>query len=143
MVDGSQIVAEARAWLGTPFLHQGRHRGLGVDCVGLVAGVAKALQLVDYEVTGYARHPDGVMLRAECERVLRRLAPGEPAREGDVLLFRIARDPQHLGIVTAVAEGRPARMIHAYAGGPGRCVEHGLDARWLRRVVAIYRLPGA
>ena len=32
------IVAEARTWLDTPYLHQGRRKGHGVDCLGLVIG---------------------------------------------------------------------------------------------------------
>ena len=35
----TDVVAAAREWLGTPFHHQARLRGVGVDCVGLVIGV--------------------------------------------------------------------------------------------------------
>src|SRR6185437_17129428 len=33
------IVAEARAWIGTPYRHQGSLKGIGCDCLGLVRGV--------------------------------------------------------------------------------------------------------
>jgi hypothetical protein len=53
--------------------------------------------------------------------------------------MRLAREPQHLAIVSAVAEGRPAALIHAYTE-VGKVVEHSLDARWRRRIVRAYRM---
>ena len=35
----AQIVAQARQWIGTPYLHQASLRGCGCDCLGLVRGV--------------------------------------------------------------------------------------------------------
>jgi branched-chain amino acid transport system ATP-binding protein len=52
------LVAEARCWLGTPFRHQGRIRGQGVDCIGLVLEPARALGLTDYRPGAYSRLPD-------------------------------------------------------------------------------------
>ena len=37
------IVAEALAWLGTPYRHQGARKGVGCDCLGLVRGVWRAV----------------------------------------------------------------------------------------------------
>ena len=34
------VVKEARTWIGTPFVHQGRTKGLACDCLGLMIGVA-------------------------------------------------------------------------------------------------------
>ena len=42
-------VAEARAWLDTPFHHQASIKGAGCDCIGLIKGVGVALKLVDYD----------------------------------------------------------------------------------------------
>ena len=36
------IVAEARAWIGTPYRHQASLKGVGCDCLGLVRGVWRA-----------------------------------------------------------------------------------------------------
>ncbi len=38
---GSDVVRTARTWLGTPYHHQGRLKGVGVDCAGLLIGVAQ------------------------------------------------------------------------------------------------------
>jgi hypothetical protein len=37
------IVAETRAWIGTPYRHQASLKGVGCDCLGLVRGVWRAV----------------------------------------------------------------------------------------------------
>ncbi len=142
-VTGQDVVAEARRWLGTPWRHQARLRGVGVDCGGLVVGVGQALGLpVQDHPPGYARLPDGVSLRACVERQCTRIPTLEA---GAVLLMRWGDAPQHVAIVSTLPEG--FGMIHAWAG-IRRVVEHGLTAEWQARIVQgdagplIYRLPG-
>ena len=43
MVLRSDILCEARRWIGTPYRHQGSCRGAGCDCLGLVRGVWRAI----------------------------------------------------------------------------------------------------
>ena len=45
------VVTAAREWIDTPFHHQARLKGVGVDCVGLVIGVARELALVPESVS--------------------------------------------------------------------------------------------
>jgi hypothetical protein len=59
-----QILAAARSWLGTPWRHQGRLKGVAVDCGGLIIGVGKELGLLDFDIRAYGRIPDGQQLRA-------------------------------------------------------------------------------
>ena len=134
-VASDQILAAARSWLGTPWRHQGRLRGVAVDCGGLVIRVGRELGLLDFDTRAYGRIPDGQQLRALCEQHLVP-KPVAHAAPGDVLLMRFTRHPQHLAIVGD--RGDPFSLIHAYADA-GACVEHGTDARWLRRIVAAYR----
>ena len=56
-VTRDQIVSQAREWIGTPYHHQARVRGAGVDCIGLLICVCRELGLVapDFDVNGYAR----------------------------------------------------------------------------------------
>lgn len=128
-----EVLAEARSWIGVPYLHQGRSR-LGVDCVGLLIKVAHGLGMSDYDVAGYARVPSSDFLRAECERLMRRI-PVSQRQPADVLLLRFKRDPQHLAVVT------DRGFLHAYAGA-GRVVETSMPPEWERRIVAAYALPG-
>lgn len=129
------IVTEARRWLDTPFKHQGRQLGVGVDCVGVVFGVAWALGLSDFDYRIYPRMPNtdtmSTLLRAHLVPI-----PKSDAREGDVLHMSIGGRPQHVGLLTG-----PAMLLHAYQG-VGRCVEHRIDDRWWQSVCGAYQFPG-
>lgn len=135
---GAAVVAAARGWLGTPFCHQGRLSGVGVDCVGLVIGVARELGLSDFDVTGYARSPDSDALCRLAHELMQPIPPSA-ARPGDVLLIAIEGRARHLAIRSELA-GDPA-MIHAWAP-QRRVVEHRIDADWAVRIRAAFRLPG-
>lgn len=127
-----QVVLAAREWLGTPWHHQGRVKGVGVDCVGLVIGVARDLGLSAFDVTGYARRPLESDLLNGCHA---HMQPVPLAFPGDAMLFRIDGQAQHLGIITDIG------LLHAYAP-MRRVVEHRLDEAWAARIVAAFRLPG-
>lgn len=139
MVHRDAVVAEARRWLDTPFHHQARLRGVGVDCVGLVIGVAHALGLSDYDTTDYSRAPDPEAMRAKLAAHLDPV-PFRELRCGDVIWFRVVQEPQHLGIVSAL---EPLMMVHAYQRpGVNRVVEQGLDGFWKQRIAACWRYRG-
>lgn len=151
----SPIVACARGWIGTRFHHQGRlkktaaHKG-GVDCMGLLVGVARELDLRGadglplslLDETDYGHYPSPERLREGLSRVLSPIALAEMCA-GDVALFEIDGDARHLAIVTEDTPGGytgQLGMIHAYT--PARyVVEHLLDAWWQARLVAAFRLP--
>lgn len=137
-VTGAAVVAAARLWLGTPFCHQGRRRGVGVDCVGLVIAVAHELGLSDFDITGYARRPDSDLLARLAHELMQPIDPAA-ARPGDVLLIAIEGRAQHLAIRSDLA-GDPA-IIHAHAPRR-RVVEHRIDEDWAQRILAAFRLPG-
>lgn len=127
-----RVVKEARTWIGTPWHHQGRIKGAGVDCVGLIVGTCRALGIAVEDITDYQRYPDGKTLVAELNRQLVQVKRPEP---GDILLFALSRFPQHLAFY-----GGDTQIIHAYLNES--VVETGLSPLWLRRVVAVYKIPG-
>ena len=43
------VVALARAWIGTPYVHQASAKGQGTDCLGLIRGVYRELHGADPE----------------------------------------------------------------------------------------------
>ncbi len=133
------IVTEARSWIGTRFHHQGRLKGVGVDCAGLVVGVAEAVGINVHDYTDYSRYPDGQMLEQVCDEQLTRIALNE-IQPGDVLLMRFETEPQHLAFVGDYEFGGLS-IIHSYIQARG-VVESRLDEVWLNRVYAAYRLPG-
>lgn len=132
-----RIVVAARACLGTPFRHQGRAPGVGLDCAGLavVALQSAGVEVRDYR--GYGRIPnDGRLRRAIDEQPGLESVPVDKAEPGDVLLLRFAGVPAHIGILTA-----PGIMIHAYEQ-IGRVVEHRIDEAWRGQIVAAWSVRG-
>lgn len=155
------IVALARTWLGTPYHHQASERGVGVDCIGLVRGIYRALYGREPEhLPGYSR--DWSEVSGE-ETLLRaagaHLVPIDPAqaRPGDVLVFRYrARHvAKHAGILASAPDGgsrlRPSvgrhdpaaaspTFIHAAEGAP--VAEVPLSPWWQRRIAGAFSYPG-
>lgn len=143
MIQPEDIIAQARTWLGTPYHHQARLKGVGCDCLGLVVGVADELALThkdgsllsSFDQTNYSHQPDGTYLLQMMASVLDEV-PKEDARPGDVAVFDIEGNPQHVAILTEYIEG--LGMIHCYA--PSRkVVEHRLDQKWQNKLVKVFR----
>lgn len=130
-VSVARLINEARAWVGVPFRHQGRSRA-GVDCAGLFVCVAGELGLpVPFDRTDYAWEPDDA-LRQTLETHFQRENARAP---GDILLMNMGGTPRHVALWTGES------IIHAYTP-LGKVVEHRIDDRWARRIVAAYRHPG-
>lgn len=136
------IIREARAWLGTPYLHQASAKGAGCDCLGLVRGVWRALIGVEPQIPGpytpdWAERGGGEQLLQAAQRWLLPV-PVREAGPGDVLLFRMAHDApaKHCAILT---DGDT--LIHAYWG---RAVVESRFANWWRdRLAGAFAFPGA
>ncbi len=143
MTGGERALAEARLWLGTPYLHQASVRGAGTDCLGLLRGVWRALYGAEPEaVPAYTEdwaEPDRreVLAEAAARWLIRK--PLAEAAVGDVLLFRM-RDgavAKHLGLQSTV--GDHPKFLHAYSGHG--VVESPLSQPWQRRIAARFAFP--
>ncbi len=130
------ILNHARQCLGTPFRHQGRMVGFGLDCAGVAIHVARQIGVGHLDVSGYGRTPaDGQLERSlDAQPCLERVALGH-RQAGDLLLMRFASDPQHLAICAGET------IIHAYEH-VGQCCEHRLSSMWAARIVRVYRFRG-
>src|SRR3546814_8670105 len=139
LIPASAIVAEARAWLGVPFRHQGR-AWHGVDCIGLASEVVRSLGCLppDYEYSVYTRTPQRDAMQTELLRL--GAVPGS-VEPGALVVCQWFSDPQHVAIVADGPHG--LTLIHALAD-VGKVVEHRFDAAWQRlaRRGGIYALPG-
>lgn len=140
-VTREDAVAEARAWLGTPFQHQGCLKGVACDCIGLVKGVGLTLGLVDYDpaspqaqaFASYSMMPDSKRMRQGLAMWLLPI-PVADVLPADILFMAWTREPQHVALRTDHG------IIHSYSS-VGKVVEHAFDESWQRRVVAAYRYP--
>ncbi len=143
------VVASARRWVGTPYRHQSRTLGRGVDCVGLIIAVGLDAKVLDWSEgrfepwAGYGRLPNPRRMRAGLEEFLVEIEAAD-ARDGDIPWFawRAGR-PMHVGILsTDDCLGEPRPMVIHATSTIGQVVEHGFAAEWPGRVEAWFRYPG-
>ncbi len=62
------LVSNAVSYIGTPFKHQGRKPGRGLDCAGLIVCAAQAAGWTIKPSKVYGTRPRPIQLRAELER---------------------------------------------------------------------------
>lgn len=137
------IVQEARAWLGTPYVHQYAVKGAGCDCLGLIRGVWRGVIGPEPELppayTMDWSEPQGQELLWAA--ALRHLSPKpvDVAEIGDVVLFRMRAGAvaKHLGVQSRIGVG--PSFVHAYSGHG--VVESPLGGPWERRIVARFEFP--
>ncbi|HRK23559.1 MAG TPA: NlpC/P60 family protein [Beijerinckiaceae bacterium] len=134
------IISAARAWIGTPYLHQASLRGIGCDCLGLLRGVWREVIGSEPETPPpYA--PDWAEAGFDetfAQACRQHLVPVvvNAARPGDVLLFRwrSGLPAKHAAILTAADH-----IIHAHDGAAVAEVPLGL---WRRRIAFAFCFPG-
>lgn len=149
------MAASARSWVGTKFVHQGRLKKSatsagGVDCLGLLIGVAEELQLqladgtkvASLDERTYQRIPDGQLLKEKLSQLLTQIS-SDDVEEGDVVLVSFDGNPQHLGLIVHhqddESDSSHLNIIHAYAQ-VRKVVEHHYDAFWRGKTVAAFRI---
>lgn len=137
-----RIVAEAESYVGTPWKHQGKLRGLGIDCANFVANVINAARTNSPPIVlanDYKPQEDGTVMMAylgsNAEFVLT-----EDRQFGDViaLLEESAghpTEPRHLAFVKAVTP-KTTFIIHVTRHGVR---SHRMDSAWMRRVHSCWR----
>jgi NlpC/P60 family putative phage cell wall peptidase len=142
---GAEIVARARAWIGTPYRHQSSCRGAGTDCLGLLRGLWRETigpepETVPAYTSDWSEPTRSEDLLAAAGRHLDVIA-AEDARSGDVLVLRMREGSvaKHVGILARSDRGDPT-LIHAYSGHG--VVESPLTPSWSRRIAGAYRFPG-
>lgn len=140
-----KVIALAKTWIGVPFLHNGRTRSQGVDCLGLLLSFFKELGVQIpykqefyksdwYQHTPEERYLDGLMqygIHIEPEQIL----------PGDVLYFRtglLAKAPvnkiTHAGI--AIGAGQ---FVHALNRKPVR-ISDLQEPAWTRTYAGAMRV---
>ena len=142
----AQIVDCARDWIGTPYRHQASACRVGTDCLGLLRGVWREFHGCEPQAVA-AYSPDWAEASGD-ERLLDAARkylveiPVGGARDGDVLLFRMAPGcpAKHCAIVSRADGDEARRIIHAYWGRS--VTETRLVPWWRRRIAAAFSFPG-
>ncbi len=139
----NKVVAAARGWIGTPYLHQASCKGAGTDCLGLLRGVWREVLGDEPEtVPPYSMDWSEVGQEERLWRAAKLHLQSKPLHDeapGDVLLFRM-RDgmvAKHLGIAAKI--GTEASFVHAYSGHA--VLESPLSQPWRGRIAARFKFP--
>ena len=146
MTTRADILRAAREFTLTPFRHQGRAKGVGVDCIGLLVCAAREAGIELADRTDYSRQPIPAELLAGFGAILDRKASLAVA-PADVLVFwiidpatlppeQLAETPQHVALATETG------MIHSWSGGAKRVVEHGISHGWASRLHSVWSFRG-
>jgi cell wall-associated NlpC family hydrolase len=126
-----EIADRALSFVGTPFRHQGRLPGVGLDCLGVVVFACGATR---DDRRDYGRMPDARALRDALDSRFERLLVEtlEEAPIGAVLAFHFSarRALRHLGV--RVADG----FVHA---DEFRVRVQPIAEPWVSRFAGAYR----
>lgn len=143
MNSSEDVVAEARRWIGTPYLHQGSLIQCGADCLGLFRGIWRSIfEREPAEIPPYTRDWSEInsveVLLQSADRILNRKSI-ESMDPGDVIIFRMrsGRVAKHLGIST-ILSGHQA-FVHSYTGHG--VVETSLSKPWQQRIAGRFEFP--
>lgn len=141
--DPSAVLATARAWIGTPYLHQSSVQGVGCDCLGLARGIWRALHGYEpWEVPPYSCDWGEAGARevlAEAARAALIEVEVGDAGPGTLILFRMApgAPAKHCGLL-GESVIRPS-LIHAY--DRSGVVEEAFNPVWVRRAAFAFLFP--
>jgi cell wall-associated NlpC family hydrolase len=125
VITGADIVDEAREWIGTPYVHQQARKQMAADCIGLVRGIGRDLDVFDFDENNpehrrFLAYPMGgipkLLVEALNKYFIRvRWTP----QYGDIVLFSIDNRTTHVGIISDPSKGT---VVHALARN-GKVVE--------------------
>jgi NlpC/P60 family putative phage cell wall peptidase len=139
--DSISVLVVARAWIGTPYLHQSSVQGVGCDCLGLARGIWRALHGNEpWEVPPYSRDWGEAGARevlADAARVAE--IPLGEAGPGALILFRMASGApaKHCGLLGQSVVS--PTMIHAY--DRSGVIEEAFTPAWSRRAAFAFLFP--
>lgn len=114
MITDEQIIAEARSWKGTKWMHGQCVKGVATDCIQYIVELGKRFGWVpeDYISPKYrvdwALHNNESIMKREIAKFCDPIANRRLAEVGDILLFKTGRCAAHAGIYIG-----PDRMVEA------------------------------
>ena len=141
----ADILAEARTWIGTKWVHHQHVKGVATDCIGLVVETMRAIGVCpDFAYPDYSplARPGQILNILETYLLPVDRAHIQPA---DVILIKWRTTPTHLGILGAWRHSglsAPFSIIHAMRY-PGRVIEVPFNgAMATDNFASAWRVPG-
>lgn len=144
-----ELITELRTWERTPWRHQGRVKGLGVDCIGLALAAADLAGLLQGRSEAelgippnYSRTPHGGNFKKFLDTNLL-LIPVADAKIADLVFLAYRSQYTHIAILTPwrhTGEGAPFGLIHA-----DMLTERVQETLWQPSTwgsARVYRFPG-
>jgi len=126
------VVAEAKSWVRTPYHHEGRVKGAGVDCLWLLyavytnCGVIKPFKVPHYSHQWHLHRGDELYENGILQHAYR-VSDEETPMSGDVVLYREGRTMSHGAIVTewpmVIHADSTCRMVIEADGTQGRLAD--------------------
>lgn len=144
----ARVISRARAIarMKVPFVHQGATLE-GIDCVQALAWI---LEYTGDDIPSYPRDPVNGELERELEARLgppvmsfTRVNPMKDTkqlRECDIISMQYAGPIRHVGIIVPHISIPTALSLVHTDSNVGHTTEHILDAKWLRRIVKVWRI---
>jgi cell wall-associated NlpC family hydrolase len=131
----NDIVEAARKYLGVRWVHQGRDRNAGIDCLGLIVVVAEDLGYPLEDYTTYSREPDPLLIQTLIGQQME-ASTGDPVA-GDMALLHFDRrrkSPYHFGIISDTDT-----LIHGH--GPSRQVVEQPLRMYSEQIHSLWKFP--
>lgn len=140
---GQDIVAHARTFIGTKWVHQGRSAS-GIDCAGLVVKVGNDLGLMNFEPPkDYERAASDESMLEFCRDQMQDVRFSS-ALPGDVPVMRF-KAYRHIGFFGDYPHGGLS-LIHAFSIDHLKVIEHRFSLDWLKsyeaNLLGVFRFKG-
>ena len=138
-MDKQQIINVARSWLYTPWKHNQKIKGVGVDCVNFLVAIAEEVKYpIEPIPENYARLPKTLEIKEYLDNnfIARPKEDWCDLEATNILLLEIDGRLCHVAMATS-----PTTMIHANQR-LGRVAEHAIDGIWSNKIRGVYRLLG-
>lgn len=130
------IISEAKSWVGTPYHHQARIKGVGVDCANLIAGIFEEcgfipINLEPYSLQWHLHNKEEKMINILLSYGCLKVDTNDPS-PGQIITFQMGKVSGHIGIMVD-----NERFIHAdiYAN---KVVEVTFGGVWKRRLSGVF-----
>lgn len=147
MPSRKQVVDKAREYLGTPFQHQGRVKGISCDCVGLPLMIGQELGMIDktgalingQDSADYGPQPFDNGVHEEVKRRCMEKSITD-LKEGDLVTIKMPTVACHVGIISRLYVGTRDEclgLIHAYTPA-GKVVETVLSPIMRQKIKGVF-----